>query len=98
MAYLKLDYKGTVDMMLSDDYKERFKAEYFQLVIRYERLKTMLDKWDSGKLEFTPDCNRGILNMQIRTMADYVAILESRAQIEGIDLDAVDKWSLAAKY
>lgn len=28
------DLKSTVDMMISDDYKERFKAEYHQLVIR----------------------------------------------------------------
>ena len=34
-----MDMKKTVDMMLSDDYKERFKAEYYQLKERYERLK-----------------------------------------------------------
>ncbi len=34
----------TVEMMNSVDYKERFKAEYAQLVIRYNGLKKMLEK------------------------------------------------------
>ena len=73
-------------MMLSDDYKERFRAEYNQLVIRYRKLEAMLAKWDSGQLNFEPSCNRGLYNFQIRAMADYIAVLESRAQIEGIEL------------
>lgn len=81
-----MELSETVEMMLSSDYKERFKAEYNQLVIRYNKLKAMLTKWDNGRLEFTPTCNRGILNFQIRAMADYIAILETRAQIEGIEL------------
>ena len=31
--------------MLSEDYKERFKAEYYQLVNRYEGLKLMLKRY-----------------------------------------------------
>ena len=76
----------TVNMMNSVDYRERFRAEYYQLVIRYKKLKAMLEKWDKGELDFTPNCNRGILNMQECVMADYIAILESRAQIEDIDI------------
>lgn len=34
----------TVEMMNSKDYKERFKAEYYQLKIRVNGLKAMLDK------------------------------------------------------
>lgn len=34
----------TVDGMCSTDYKERFVAEYNQLVIRYKGLQNMLDK------------------------------------------------------
>ena len=33
----------TVEMMNSTDYKDRFKAEYYQLAIRYKGLKAMLD-------------------------------------------------------
>ena len=35
----------TVEMMNSSDYKVRFKAEYAQLVIRYNGLRNMLEKW-----------------------------------------------------
>lgn len=50
--------KDTVEMMNSDDYKERFKAEYYQLEIRVNGLKKMLYKWDNGELDFTPTCPR----------------------------------------
>lgn len=38
----------TINGMVSEDYKERFIAEYYQLVIRYKGLKKMLDNWDKG--------------------------------------------------
>lgn len=76
----------TVNMMLSDDYKERFKGEYWQLVTRYKGLKSMLDKWDNSTLNFEPTCPRSTYNMQIKSMTDYIAVLEARAIMEGIDL------------
>ena len=76
----------TVELMQSDNYQERFKAEYYQLVIRYSKLVAMLKKWDNGTLDFEPTCNRGIYNFQERAMADYIACLETRAMIENIDL------------
>lgn len=79
----------TCEMMISEDYKERFRAEYMQVVIRYGKLKTMLDNWDSGSLNFTPTCPRSTYNMQIRAMADYIAVLEARAVMEGVDLEEV---------
>lgn len=82
-----MELKDTVALMQSADYKERFKAEYYQVVIRFEKLRAMLDKWDDGTLEFTPTCNRGLYNLQIKAMADYIAALETRAIIEGVDLD-----------
>lgn len=78
--------KDTVKMMNSDDYKERFKAEYYQLVTRYKGLKTMLEKWDKGTLNFEPTCPRSTYNMQIKAMTDYIAVLEARAVMEEIDL------------
>lgn len=77
----------TVKMMNSEDYKERFRAEYFQTVIRYGKLKNMLDRWDDGDLNFTPTCQRSTYNMQIKAMTDYIAVLEARAVMEGIDLE-----------
>ena len=77
----------TVEMMNSTDYKERFKAEYYQLVTRYKGLKSMLDKWDNNTLEFEPTCPRSTYNIQIKAMVDYIAILEARAVMEGIELN-----------
>jgi hypothetical protein len=78
--------RDTVELMNSADYKERFIAEYQQLVIRYKGLRNMLDKWDQGELEFTPTCPRSTYNMQIKAMTDYIAVLEARAVMEGITL------------
>ena len=85
-----MELRDTVEMMNSADYKERFKAEYQQVVIRYKKLKAMLDKWDDGELDFTPTCPRSTYNMQIKAMADYLAVLEARAVMENIVLDVVE--------
>ena len=53
-----MNLKDTIEMMRSEDYKQRFKAEYYQLKIRTEKLKAMLDKWDAGELSFKPTCPR----------------------------------------
>lgn len=79
----------TIKMMNSQDYKERFKAEYIQAVIRYKKLKIMLDKWDNGELNFNPACPRSTYNMQIKVMTDYIAVLEARAVMEDIELGKI---------
>ena len=81
-----MELKDTVEMMGSSDYKERFRAEYFQLKIRVNGLKNMLDKWDKGELSFTPPCRRTIYDLQLKAMMDYKYILDKRAEIESIDL------------
>lgn len=78
--------KETVDLMLSEDYKERFLAEFMQLKIRYTKLRTMLDKWDNNELEFTPTCPREIYDKQISAMESYIDVLADRAEIEKIEL------------
>ena len=80
------ELRDTIVMMNSEDYKERFKAEYYQVVIRYQKLKSMLDKWDNDQLEFTPTCPRSTYNMQIAAMTDYIAVLKARAVMEGVEL------------
>lgn len=82
-----MELRDTVEMMNSADYKERFKAEYQQVVIRYRKLAAMLEKWDNGELNFDPTCPRSTYNMQVRAMTDYIAVLEARAVMEGVDLD-----------
>ena len=46
----------TVPLMNSEDYKDRFKAEYYQVYIRFVKLKAMLEKWDKDELDFEPTC------------------------------------------
>ena len=81
-----MELKQTIEMMSSTNYKERFKAEYYQVVIRYQKLKAMLEKWDKGELDFKPTCPRSTYNIQITAMTDYIAVLEARAIMEGIEL------------
>ena len=81
-----MDMRDTVEMMTSADYKERFKAEYYQTKIRYEKLHKMCVKYEAGTLDFTPTCSLGLLKAQKAAMGQYLYCLEIRAEIEGIKL------------
>lgn len=81
-----MELNQTIDMMNSEDYKERFKAEYYQLKIRVRKLSFMVADWDAGELKFTPTCPRSTYDLQLKAMRDYMAILEARAVMEGIEL------------
>lgn len=77
----------TADMMNSPDYKERFKAEYWQTKIRWRKLHRMLVKYEAGTLGFEPSCSLELLKKQAFHMGNYIHILEIRAEIESIDLE-----------
>lgn len=81
-----MELKETADMMCSADYKERFKAEYYQLRIRIDKLSYMCAKWDLGALLFTPTCPREIYDEQLDAMVRYLKILEERAKLENVEL------------
>lgn len=81
-----MELKDTVQQMLSEDYKNRFKAEYYQAKIRYDELVDMLDRWDKGQLLFSPTCPRELLWRQVTVMEDYMDLLIERSIAEGIDL------------
>ena len=76
----------TIPLMESEDYRDRFKAEYYQLTIRIKSLKQILNKYENGTLKFIPICSYAILNEQLKTMEAYAACLEVRATAERIDL------------
>lgn len=89
------ELKDTAAMMNSPDYKERFKAEYHQTKIRYEKLKAFNTKIEAAervrffgeKLEEPKhDCPADLLIEQQNLMGRYLHILEVRAVIEGIEL------------
>lgn len=84
------DLKDTIDLMLSNDYGDRFVAEYQQTKIRYEKLHAMLRKYYAGKLEFTLDSPVWLLEQQLDTMRAYLDILEARSKEEMISLEGND--------
>jgi hypothetical protein len=81
-----MELKDTIQLMQSEDYKDRFKAEYYQVKIRTQKLNDMLVKYDAGTLGFNPECSLRLLKDQLSIMRDYMYALEVRAEIEGIDL------------
>lgn len=91
----------TVELMNSADYKERFKAEYYQTKYRYEKLKAFNAKIEAAsvtvgmpisgegrKIVEMPahDCPDYLLREQQKAMGEYLHILEVRAVIENIEL------------
>lgn len=83
-----LELEDTIEMMKSDDYKERFRAEYLQTKIRCRKLHEMIIKYRAGALNFTPACPYKVLEDQYQQMTNYLDILEIRALIEKVDLMA----------
>lgn len=81
-----MELKDTIEMMNSNDFKERFKAEYNQVKIRYEKLDEMTVKYEAGTLPFTPNCSLDILKEQKKHMGNYIRCLKIRAEIENIEL------------
>lgn len=86
-----MELKDTIELMQSNDYKERFKAEYYQTLIRYEKLKSFNDKielnekYDIGECPIHT-CPSSLLREQQRQMGMYLHILEQRAYVENIEL------------
>ena len=98
LPLMQRELENTAAGMTSPDYKERFKAEYIQTKIRYERLKAFNTKIEAAfrtecerpevkKAPMPPhDCPHDLLREQQEVMGQYLHILEVRAVIEGVDL------------
>lgn len=81
------ELKDTIEGMTSEDYKERFIAEYKQLIIRLKKLESIIDKAKNNSLVFKLNCPRIVLETQAIYMQNYADILRMRARQEGIDLE-----------
>ena len=85
-----MELKETVELMNSEDYKERFVAEYHQVKIRYEKLKNFCNKIEVeemlGKEVTKHDCPLELLREQQKYMGLYLSVLEKRALIENVVL------------
>ena len=98
-----LKMEETTGLMLSDNYKDRFLAEYIQTKIRCERLNAFLTKIEAANRTVFADVENGeirvgkpdhncpehLLRDQLYAMREYLHILEIRAVNEGINLQAV---------
>lgn len=75
----------TVNLMCSRDFKDRFIAEYVQLVIRLSKLDAALNSQSDTRFE-VDDITRALMIKQRDAMESYKECLEKRADIVGIDL------------
>jgi hypothetical protein len=80
---MKMEMKDTIQLMESNDYKDRLKAECHQTKIRFENLRKTIIKADAGTIQ---PKNIGLLREQIKAMGEYLYILEVRAETENIEL------------
>lgn len=81
-----MELKDTVSLMNSCNYKDRFRAEYWQAKIRYDKLDDMTVKYEANTLTFTPKCSLELLKEQKKYLGNYIRILKIIAEIEGIKL------------
>ena len=84
-----MELRDTLSLMLSDNYKERFIAEYLQAKIRYDKLDKMTVKYEADTLDFTPTCPLEILKEQKKFLGNYIRTLKIRAEIEKVELPEV---------
>lgn len=82
-----MELKDTVELMLSDDYKDRLEAEYIQTKIRYVKLVMALFNIESLDID---DKMKELMDKQKEAMSDYLDILRERANLDGIDLTKYD--------
>lgn len=80
-------------LLSSNDWKERLRGEYYELRIRYEKLKAYNVKTEI-RYRMTPSCvekaedevARRLMRDQQDAMGHYLYLLELRAASAGIDL------------
>lgn len=73
----------TVDMMLSDDYQDRFRAEYHQVLYRRNKLQKEIKEMPEHKNNAD---HRVMMQWQLRVMDDYIYVLKKRAELDRISL------------
>ena len=79
------DLNDTVNMMNSDSYKDRIRAEIDQLLIRIHKLEITLKHYKEETLTYVPHCSYELLYEQLVYMKQYLRVLNERAKIEGLE-------------
>lgn len=70
--------KDTVELMLSDDFRDRLKAEYEQLNIRIQKLEAAIEYWTKDKNKLSRPVYLPLFRRQLRYMKGYQKVLKHR--------------------
>ena len=84
---MKYELKDTIDWMLSDDFKLRLKAEYWQLVIRMDKLRVAIHKLNIREVTCAAPEIMHSMAEQFGYMQKYKHELEYRCAGLEVDLD-----------
>jgi hypothetical protein len=84
-----MELKDTVELMISSEWEDRFKAEYLQTRIRYEKLHKMIVMREVGKQTFNTPIPLESWKEQAHHMGMYLYELEKQAAIHGIELHGI---------
>ena len=77
-----MELKETIDLMLSDNRKDRLKAEYWQTKARLGKLTSYIEKLEAGG-EPDVDDSIDVLQAQYTAMKEYLYFLELRMKMYG---------------
>lgn len=83
-----MELKDTVNLMLSEDWRDRMKAEHMQAVIRCEKLTEFLSAAARGEKNPKSVDDKFHLTKQKVAMVDYIIALEHRMKNAGIEFKA----------
>lgn len=81
---MPVELKETVKLMKSEDWKDRFIAEYLQTKIRYERLHELIVEREVGKCPFETPIPIESWKAQASYMGSYLYELEKQAALHEI--------------
>lgn len=85
-----VELKDTIQGMLSNDFKERLKAELMQLSIRLRKLEIFFIQ-DNMREEKMPRGMSGLMAEQRNAMREYYDALKKRCKEYGIDTSEADE-------
>lgn len=77
-----MELNETIELMLSDDRKQRLKAEYWQTKARLEKLNSYISKLEAGG-EPDVDDSIEVLQAQSAAMNEYLYFLDVRMKMYG---------------
>ena len=80
-----MELKDTVKLMLSDDWRDRLKAEWLQLTIRCRKLSDFINAADRGEKKYKSDRDKFHMKKQREAMYGYIIALEHRMKDAGIE-------------